>query len=245
MKKCTVFIVMLLFSNILLQAETGEHRSFVELGYVPPYGVHFGFGISYFYGGFNVLFNERESITLNKKYREYFLLADGSVDKNKGSKLLLEEEINSSGKSIWIQFPLGVQFDAIKKRNFTFSVREAWIPSIINVVYDNDLYRPDTVFDDKYVEVEKRITHLFWSDRGLTLLSDRTMYHAFYPLCFETTFQFVIYDFWTISLGAILDTGFIERSKFLLSFGVTNPFGFKRAREGAMQDTVPPPLIPE
>jgi len=228
MKKYFVFIIAFLFSNIFLQAETEKHRMFVEIGWVHPYGVHLGYGIGYFYSGFNIFFNETESITLNKKYYEYHLLGDGSIDYNKMPEFLKDEEenINSMGKSIWVQFPLGVQIDVIKKRNFIFSIREAWMPSIISVVYDQEIYRPDKVFVDKQIRIDKKITHLFWSDKGLTLLSDRTMYHAFYPLCFETTFQFVFNDFWTISLGAILDTGFIERSRFSISFGISNPFGF-------------------
>jgi len=221
-----IFLVVFLFSGAFLQAETENHRAFVEMGWVQPYGIHLGYGISYFYSGINVFFNEKESITLNKKYYGYYLLEDGSY-KNKTPELLIEEDINSMGKSIWVQFPLGVQLDVIKRNNFIFSVREAWIPSIVNVVYDKELYCPDNVYDDKHItEVKKNITHLFWRDGGLKLLSDRTMYHAFYPLCFETTFQFVFYNFWTISLGAILDTGFIERSRFSVSFGISKPFAF-------------------
>ena len=226
MKKIIVFIMVFIFSNILLQAQTETHRIFAEIGWVQPYGAHLGFGIGYFYGGFNIFFNEKESITLHKKYYEYSLNADGSINYNAAPKYLEDEdeEITSMGKSTWIQFPLGVQLDIVKKRNFIFSIREAWIPSIISVEYDNELYRPDKVLAGKQLKTDKAITHLFWDD-GLRLLSERRVYHAFYPLCFETTFQFVFNGSWTISLGAILDGGFIERSRFSISFGISNSFG--------------------
>jgi hypothetical protein len=151
-------------------------------------------------------------------------LEDGSTDKTKNPKFLMDEEINSIGQSVWIQIPLGVQLDAVRKSKFTFSVRLAWIISIVNIVYDNELYRPDIVFENKQIRVDKSISHLFWGDKGLDLLSDRKMYHTFYPLCFETSFQFVFNNFWTLSLGVILDTGIIEKSRATVSFGISNPF---------------------
>ena len=225
MARFIVFIIVFLFSHGFVRADNEKHRIFVEMGWVQPYGVHLGYGISYFYGGLNVFF-EQDPLILKKSYYEYLLLEDGSINKNKKPELLMEENIQSMGQSVWVQFPLGIQLDVVKKRKFTFSVREAWMPSIISIVYDGELYRPDKVFDDKYIEVEKSILHLFWGDKGLTLLSDRKMYHAFYPLCFEIAFQFVFNDFWTISLGVILDTGIIEKSRASVSFGISNPFVF-------------------
>ena len=225
MKRIYVLVIAFLFSNGILYAENEKHRTFFELGWVQPYGIHFGFGISYFYGGLNV-FWEKDSITLTKKYYEYYLLGDGSIDKTRNPQYLkdMDEEINTFGQSVWVQIPLGVTFDVVKKSRFSFSVRQAWIISIINIVYDKELYRPDLVFEDKQTTVEKSISHLFWRDRGLDLLSDRKMYHAFYPLCFETSFQFVFDNFWNLSLGVILDTGRIEKSRAIVSFGISNPF---------------------
>jgi hypothetical protein len=227
LKKLIVFIIILIFSQSFLCAENEELRSFVEMGWVQPYGIHLGFGVSYFYAGLNI-FWENDPITLKKSYYEYYLLGDGSIDDTKKPKLFMEEEINSIGQSVWVQIPLGVQFDIVKKNNFIFSLRQAWIISIVNIVYDKELYRPDMVFDDKQTKLEKNISHLFWPDNGLDLLSERKMFHAFYPLCFEIASQFVFNNFYTLSLGVILDAGIIEKSRVTVSFGISNPFVFEK-----------------
>jgi hypothetical protein len=57
-----VFIFLVILNNFTVfpqtaaidNSENENHRTFLEMGWIQPYGIHFGFGISYFYGGVNV-----------------------------------------------------------------------------------------------------------------------------------------------------------------------------------------------